>query len=67
MESKPASKETMSSLIQNAGKTVQDLYIALKQDFAVRSSFDASIPHMFYVTHEIRTVNHQFNVMPCKT
>lgn len=55
MESNSASKETMSSLIQNAGKTVQDLYIALKQDFAVRSSFDASIPHMYYITHEIRT------------
>lgn len=54
MESKPASKETMSSLIQNAGKTIQDLYIALKQDFAVRSSFNASIPHIYYVTHEIR-------------
>lgn len=54
MESKPASKETIASLIQNTGETIQELYIALKLDFAIRISLDKSMPHLYSVTHDIQ-------------
>ncbi|MGN0033233.1 MAG: hypothetical protein ACI358_05600 [Candidatus Limimorpha sp.] len=54
MESKPASKETIASFIQNAGITIQELYIVLKQDFAIRSTLDESMPHIYSVTHDIQ-------------
>ena len=40
MERKSASKETIASLIQNSGKAIEELYIALKQDFAIRNALD---------------------------
>lgn len=54
MESSPASKETIASLIQNTGKIIQELYIALKSDFAIRRSLDESMPHLYSVTHDIK-------------
>ena len=40
MERKTASKETIASLIRNIGTTIGELYIALKQDFAIRGALD---------------------------
>ena len=55
MESNSASKETIASLIQNSGKAIEELYIALKQDFAIRNALDESMPHLYSVTHDIQT------------
>lgn len=54
MERKSASKETIASLIQNSGKAIKELYIALKQDFAIRGALDESTPHIYSVTHDIQ-------------
>lgn len=54
MERKTASKETIASLIRNVGTTIEDLYIALKQDFAIRGALDESMPHIYFVTHDIQ-------------
>ena len=54
MESNPASKETIASLIRNVGTTIEELYIALKQDFAIRNALDESMPHLYSVTHDIQ-------------
>lgn len=54
MERKTASKETIASLIRNVGTTIEDLYIALKQDFAIRGALDESMPHLYFVTHDIQ-------------
>ena len=54
MESKSASKETIASLIRNVGTTIEELYIALKQDFAIRNALDESMPHLYSVTHDIQ-------------
>ena len=55
MGRKTASKETIASLIQNSGKAIEELYIALKQDFAIRGALDESTPHLYSVTHDIQT------------
>lgn len=54
MERKTASKETKASLIQNLGTTIEELYIALKQDFSIRGALDESMPHIYSVTHDIQ-------------
>ena len=54
MERKSDSKETIASLIQNSGKAIKELYIALKQDFAIRGALDESTPHIYSVTHDIQ-------------
>ena len=55
MERKTASKDTIASLIQNSGKAIEELYIALKRDFAIRNALDESMPHLYSVTHDIQT------------
>ena len=55
MERQSASKETIASLIRNVGTTIEELYIALKQDFAIRNALDESMPHLYSVTHDIQT------------
>ena len=54
MERKTASKETIASLIRNIGTTIGELYIALKQDFAIRGALDESMPHLYSITHDIQ-------------
>ncbi len=54
MERQSASKETIASLIRNVGTTIEELYIALKQDFAIRGALDESMPHIYSVTHDIQ-------------
>ena len=54
MERKAASKDTIASLIRNVGTTIEELYIALKQDFAIRGALDESMPHIYSVTHDIQ-------------
>lgn len=54
MDRKTASKETIASLIRNIGTTIGELYIALKQDFAIRGALDESMPHLYSITHDIQ-------------
>lgn len=54
MERKSASKETIASIIQNSGKAIKELYIALKHDFSIRGALDESTPHIYSVKHNIQ-------------
>ena len=54
MDKIPASKETIASLTKNIGKTIEELYIALKQDFAILSTLDESMPNIYSITLDIQ-------------
>jgi len=62
MDKKPASKETIESLIDNAGKAIQDLYVSIRKDIADKSVISAIQPSIFLRTEDVR-IGVQFVIM----
>ena len=54
MSSKPASQMTIEKLIEEASKSINDLYLLIKRELAVRQLMDESTPAIYIKTEDLQ-------------